>query len=571
MSRPEAATLSTELAVITAQLELLRTQETELQQHIDGLQAYKNTISARRRALEVKEFELEASRHPVNWLPIELLVDVFLSFVEDDNSAFILTHVCQKWREVALTTPRLWTCISTRSTRWNSNLVALALERSRDCLLDVVLDDRSTDPSAITLHLETCVENYKRIRNCTMHAPEFLSVEKLATIINQFPCVHLRSLSLSVMTKNPIPLGTVAEPSPDTLAKPSIPLTHLGLTKVPLAFLSQHLLTNIVTLTMCYPPTARLMLTDLTSFLSFIPGLEELVLLNTSFVPPPSVVQAIKLPSLRCIEWSYPRDALILQLFTALEVPALQRLDLWIDSPNPRYHTSQPNTNVCVLPSLEELLVQCTDEDAMGSVLRKFAFPVLRKLELTNADERLRLEGIRSDSLPLLPRMESLFRDPRQPQLTHLTLSHYMVTPNAEAMLGYVPALVSLSLDACTGIKGVLESLMREAVGTEGVKYCSKLERLSFWSCRDLEKGVLERLVRTRNLAGRGTWGGERKIRPPPEERRIRPLPSKRVGGMAHMKPVPITYLRVEDCPNVTAEEMSALSRELGVVDIAFK
>ncbi|KAK0192660.1 hypothetical protein F5146DRAFT_1120457 [Armillaria mellea] len=430
MSRPEAAVLSTELAVITAQLELLRTQEAELQQHIDGLQAYKNTISARRRALEVKEFELEASRHPVNWLPIELLVDVFLFFVEDDNSAFILTHVCQKWREVALTTPRLWTCISTRSTRWNSNLVALTLERSRDCLLDVVLDDRTTDPSAIALHLETCVDHYKRIRNCTMHAPEFSSVQKLAAIINQCACIHLRSLSLSVMTKNPITLGTIAEPSPDTTT-PSIPLTHLALTKVPLAFLSQHLLTNIVTLTMCYPPTARLMLTDLTSFLSFIPGLEELVLLNTSFVPPPSVVQAIKLPSLRCIEWSYPRDALILQLFTALEVPALQRLDLWIDSPNPRYHTSQPNTNVCVLPSLEELLVQCTDEDAMGSVLRKFAFPT------SGSDSK---ESGQMHSL-LLPRMESLFRDPRQPQLTHLTLSHYMVTPNAEAMLGCVGEL----------------------------------------------------------------------------------------------------------------------------------
>ncbi|KAK0203752.1 hypothetical protein DFS33DRAFT_829049 [Desarmillaria ectypa] len=569
MSRPEAATLSTELAVITAQLELLRTQETELQQHIDGLQAYKDTISARRRALEVKEFELEASRHPVNWLPIELLVDIFLFFVEDDNSAFLLTHVCQKWRGVALTTPRLWTCISTRSTQWNSNLVALALERSCGCLLDVALDDHITDPSAISLHLETCNGHHKRIRSCTMHAPEFLSVQKLATTMNQLPCVHLRSLSLSVMTKNPIPLGTIVGLSSDI--KFAIPLVHLSLTKVPLTFLSQHLLTNVVTLTMSYPPTARLMLTDLTSFLSFMPGLEELVLLNTSFVPPPSVVQVIKLPSLRCIEWSYPREALILQLFSALEVPALQRLDLWIDSPNPRYHTSQPTTNVCILPSLEELLVQCTDEDAMGSALRKFAFPVLRKLELTNADERLRLEGTRSDLLPLLPRMESLFRDPRQPQLTHLTLSHYMLTPNAEAMLGYVPALVSLSLDACTGIKGVLESLMREAVGTEGVKYCSKLERLSFWSCQDLEKGFLERLVRARNLAGHGTWGEERKIRPLPEGRRIRPLPSKRVGGVAHMKPALITYLRVEDCPNVTAEEMSALSRELGVVDVAFK
>src|SRR5882757_2973135 len=80
---------------------------------------------------------------PVNRLPPELLVHIF-SFL--GGGAFVVpaSHVCRRWRDVALDTPSLWTVI-----REEDDIFAAQsfMERSRHAKLDVsvLIDMREHD------------------------------------------------------------------------------------------------------------------------------------------------------------------------------------------------------------------------------------------------------------------------------------------------------------------------------------------------------------------------------------------------------------------------------------------
>ncbi|KAJ6466269.1 hypothetical protein C8R45DRAFT_776956, partial [Mycena sanguinolenta] len=49
---------------------------------------------------------------PIRGLPIELLVEIFRLAIDDKThveDAYRISQICADWREVAHTTPRLWT------------------------------------------------------------------------------------------------------------------------------------------------------------------------------------------------------------------------------------------------------------------------------------------------------------------------------------------------------------------------------------------------------------------------------------------------------------------------------
>jgi hypothetical protein len=71
-------------------------------------------------------------------------------------------------------------------------------------------------------------------------------------------------------------------------------------------------------------------------------------------------------------------------------------------------------------PLLRDLSLQCANEEATSTVLRKYTLPMLEKFELIIADVTARAGD---HSLPQMPRLESTFRDPRLPYLTHLCLT----------------------------------------------------------------------------------------------------------------------------------------------------
>ncbi|KAH9994210.1 hypothetical protein BJV77DRAFT_916545, partial [Russula vinacea] len=84
---------------------------------------------------------------PVNRLPTELLVHIF-GFL--GGGAFVVpaSHVCRRWRDIALDTPSLWTVI-----RENDDMFAAQcfMERSKNAKLDVsvLLDMREPDDFVI--------------------------------------------------------------------------------------------------------------------------------------------------------------------------------------------------------------------------------------------------------------------------------------------------------------------------------------------------------------------------------------------------------------------------------------
>lgn len=231
-------------------------------------------------------------------------------------------------------------------------------------------------------------------------------------------------------------------------------------------------------------------------------------------------------------------------------------------------------------PCLRELDLQYPGEDTLASVLRRLRMPVLERAAFTEvetdpagvlvsavvsdmaqaqatlprAQGRLRSRATSSSGsgsgsgstsnlpthpslsyqdhhTPAFPRLEAILFDPRLTHLTHLTLSHQRIARDAqraEAMLGYMPVLSSLELDACTGVRWLLEGLQelvlenggrgkvnsgstpeqaeaREDSGTgvlrvrRGVKVCPRLEALSFWNCPDVDAAAVRKVVIARN------------------------------------------------------------------------
>ncbi|KAH9976368.1 hypothetical protein BGW80DRAFT_1293311 [Lactifluus volemus] len=78
---------------------------------------------------------LQSDMRPVNLLPVELLIHIF-GFLGGGSFVVPVSHVCRRWRNVALCTPSLWTVI-----RESDDFLAATtfMERSNNLVLDVSL------------------------------------------------------------------------------------------------------------------------------------------------------------------------------------------------------------------------------------------------------------------------------------------------------------------------------------------------------------------------------------------------------------------------------------------------
>jgi hypothetical protein len=195
-----------------------------------------------------------------------------------------------------------------------------------------------------------------------------------------------------------------------------------------------------------------------------------------------------------------------------------------------------------------------------------------------------------------------MFRDPRLPLLTHLTICHFEISAElgkTEAMLGYMPALVSLTLDECGGVWKLLDGLQQRSavsLGAPAVRACPRLEALALWRCADVAITPLVAIVIARNgssggesgkLAmasyGAAAKGAVRVIRPMKKLRRqgqsVGESPSLRAPSMNILssmiameeasRPARISYVRISDCPLIGEEQAMSL-RALGVADVVW-
>ncbi|KAI0039885.1 hypothetical protein FA95DRAFT_1566849, partial [Auriscalpium vulgare] len=108
MNRLSPEALARSLDVASAKIEVLQGQESRLLAMLDSLRQ-------ERVSLEQHRDELETQRYPIHWLPPELLIQIFAMSTDSydpavslDETPVRISHVCRKWRSIALATPVLW-------------------------------------------------------------------------------------------------------------------------------------------------------------------------------------------------------------------------------------------------------------------------------------------------------------------------------------------------------------------------------------------------------------------------------------------------------------------------------
>ncbi|KAJ7035124.1 hypothetical protein C8F04DRAFT_1037674 [Mycena alexandri] len=650
MARRRKTSIDKEFGIVDAQLEILRTREAEFQRILDDMQRLKDSVSGQRQELEAKQKELHSERQPINWLPAELLIHIFVTFTGADLDNYdpsevyhrppvIISHVSSRWRSISLGTSQMWSRISVQSATWNPRSIVAFLARSGKAPLDIVFispiamtsEEEYRRADRLLIHLS---HDIRRIRSIAFQSRSSEAMQKLVGVLTLTSNVFssLRSLNLSVVSLEPSSITSPLIPAHFRGSGTNLSLTYLRLEKLPLFNIPKHFLHNLTTLELCFPPkksTAEgptsymLRMSQLIRFLNYTPNLQELILSNTvpymdvylDVADAPQIsdallqVSPVELIHLRTLDWTYPFGPDIHHFVSFLNVPALEKIDVGVEElpilrTNVLLLRGYPDTaasqlfashRVIELGALRDVSLQCRHEDTIGSVLRKFAFPILEKLELTHVGGRGR--GASRDALPTFPRLESMFRDPRLPVLTHLTICRFEISAElgkAEAMLGYMPALVSLTLDECGGVWKLLDGLQqRSAVGGPAVRVCPRLEALALWRCADVEITPLIGIVIARNRNSSGgsaippsdNAGAANKgtVRPMKKLRRqghgVGEGPSSRAASSNILssiiameeaaRPARISYVRIEDCAMIGEEQAMSL-RALGVAEVVW-
>ncbi|KAJ7127705.1 hypothetical protein C8R44DRAFT_910890 [Mycena epipterygia] len=113
--------------------------------------ALKASIRALRLERKTLKTHLDAYIYPVLTFPNEIISEIFLESLDsskrslsDPSSPLFLGHICRKWREIALSTPSLWTDIglylgNVAAHESQLRLLETWLRRSRECPLSISL------------------------------------------------------------------------------------------------------------------------------------------------------------------------------------------------------------------------------------------------------------------------------------------------------------------------------------------------------------------------------------------------------------------------------------------------
>ncbi|KAJ6560158.1 hypothetical protein B0H19DRAFT_109672 [Mycena capillaripes] len=97
---------------------------------------------------------LGSFKYPVLTLPVEIISEIFVHFLPVYPSCpplagllspILLTQICRKWREIALTTPALWRAITLSGNPFPLNHIIRMLSRSGSCPLSIRMDEDEDD------------------------------------------------------------------------------------------------------------------------------------------------------------------------------------------------------------------------------------------------------------------------------------------------------------------------------------------------------------------------------------------------------------------------------------------
>ncbi|KAJ7493154.1 hypothetical protein B0H11DRAFT_2005143 [Mycena galericulata] len=149
--------------------------------------------------------------YPVLTLPNEIVSEIFTHFlpayphcppVTGRRSPTILSHICRKWREIAVSTPVLWRSISIppaqgrKNVASRFNLLETWLGRSGSCPLS--LDMRSTEASEVAQFTQAIVVHCIRWQYLRLFIPQ----ELLSSVKGEMPL--LRDLRIGLIPDNEV-------------------------------------------------------------------------------------------------------------------------------------------------------------------------------------------------------------------------------------------------------------------------------------------------------------------------------------------------------------------------------
>ncbi|KAG6331763.1 hypothetical protein ID866_7324 [Astraeus odoratus] len=228
LSIPPSENTQDELAQLTTQISALQSSHDEL------ARVMKN--------LRVRAARIQNSRAAVSRLPSDVLALIFeecrqtnpqwtgvLCLLGQLPMEVRLSHVSSQWRDVALSTPRLWSSIRFPFEHREDSLVEY-LERSRGSLLDVYLGPWAKYPNLERTLTTVLMPHVGRFRQLVLEA---VSRETLNTLLSAFQDQSAPALRrLRVMCR-----GTIVTPGPMTgasiFSKGAPLLTDVRLDNIP--------------------------------------------------------------------------------------------------------------------------------------------------------------------------------------------------------------------------------------------------------------------------------------------------------------------------------------------------
>ncbi|KAK7052181.1 F-box domain-containing protein [Favolaschia claudopus] len=147
------------VAETDAQIREIESQMSKLEEQLTAL---KDSIYVLRATKELAKQRLDSYKYPVLTLPNEIVSEIFLHFLPTYPktspllgrlSPTTLTHICHRWREIALTTPALWRAIDLESEGETAAFLAqLWLERSGCLPLSIRAADFDFEDSFLSVY-----------------------------------------------------------------------------------------------------------------------------------------------------------------------------------------------------------------------------------------------------------------------------------------------------------------------------------------------------------------------------------------------------------------------------------
>ncbi|EKM51923.1 uncharacterized protein PHACADRAFT_101677 [Phanerochaete carnosa HHB-10118-sp] len=210
---------------------------------------------------------------PIGRLPSEMLAETFLhrsaGWSTGDQSWIEVSHVCHRWREIALDCPALWGHIYTHTSAWTREL----LLRSKQAALDVIISENDEINREDIIHL--LVHHLHRMRSINWglyYNP--LDGSDLPRVAPFLRSVTLHNDELDEYGPSTTPFDKIE----------ALPLTHLELVCAPVSWTSNLFRPTLTHLTFRlpsdFPQPVDCNMSEVLGLLRSMPSLQILELAN---------------------------------------------------------------------------------------------------------------------------------------------------------------------------------------------------------------------------------------------------------------------------------------------------